>query len=805
MFIHYLKMALRNQAKNRAFSFINVTGLAIGLTVFVLIINYVSFEFSFDKIHTKSDRIYRVESQFFEDGRKTDDWATSSFGYGSAISNEMTGVDNFVRIGIQNTEQTVIYHEKRVRENDIAYSEPSFFSVFNFKLKKGAPDDQLKRPNTVVITEKVAQRFFKDENPVGKLLTFANGSSFRDCEVTGVIEDFPQNSHIHFSYLISYETLPDWMKDFWYLHEAYTYLLLSPGKDPKEIEEQFPVMAEKYKTHDALKNKQWSVSLVPLEQIHLNPQKQYEREIKGSKRSLVTLIIIAVIILLTAWINYINLTTARSMERAKDVGVRKVAGAFRFQLICQYLFESWMVNFAAVFIAAVLIVALRPVFNWIIGEKIGLFILTQPLFWLSAISVLVVGIVISGFYPAFIMTRIKPSVILKGNYFNSKSGGTTRQILVVFQFAAALFLICGTFIIYKQVKYMQAQKLGVDINQTIVLKFPVIRDNLNQRVTMFAENLEQEQIISSVALSDAVPGMEIAYFASNRLQGDDAGQYRLYEMLNVDYGFIKTFDIEILAGRSFQKGFGNERENLLINEAAMNTLGFSKPEDALGKNVMLEGENEPVKIIGVVKNWHQRGLTNAYTPIMFILNGRLHWVPQKYIAVKATGSDYDTVLELVKQRWDSYFPEASFDYFFLDHFFDSQYKTDKRFGKIVSIFTGLAFFISVLGLWALAAYTASRKVKEVGVRKVLGAHDGNIIYLFSKEIIVLVLIALSIATPVSVIIMKKWLLNYAFRTEISFWIYFAGGAITILIAMLTVGWQSWKAATQNPVEALRYE
>lgn len=805
MLLHYLKIAFRNQTKNKLFSVINILGLAIGMAVSVLIINYVSFEFSFDKMHAKRDHIYRVESRFYEGGQLTDDWATSSFGYGSAIKNELPGVEDYVRIGVQNMEQTVSYHEKRSREGGIAYTGPSFFRVFDFKLKEGALDDQLKRPRTVVITEDVAQRFFKDEDPVGKVLTFATGTNFYDCEVTGVIENFPKNSHIRYNFLISYETLPNWMKEFWLLHECYTYLLLAPGKNPKDIENQFPELANKYKSTEVLSNKTWAVELVPLSKIHLNPQKQYERETKGNRKSLITLIIIAAVILLTAWINYVNLTTARSMERAKEVGVRKVSGALRFQLIRQYLMESWLVNFAAVILAALLILFLKPIFNRITGENIDLQLFSQPLFWLFALAVLATGILLSGFYPAFIMSRVKPSIILKGNYFNSGSAGTTRRILVVFQFAAALFLVCGTFIIYRQVKYMQQQNLGVNIDQTIVVKFPVSRENLNEKAALFAENLQNDPEIKTVTLTDAVPGMEVAFFASNRLQGAAEDQYRLYEMLSVDYNFFKTFDLQLLAGRPFQRGFGNEQANLMVNESALKLLGIATPEEAIGKRVNLEGESEPVTIVGVVKNWHQRGLSNAYTPIMFVLNGRLRWIPLKYMAIKTTGNDYDTTLKLVKSRWDSYFPEASFDYFFLDRFFDNQYKSDKRFGMIVSVFTGLAFFISVLGLWALAAFTASKKVKEVGVRKVLGAKTGNIVLLFSKEIIILILVALFIATPVSLFIMKNWLMTYAFRTEISMWVYFAGGLITISIAMLTVSWQSWRAATRNPVEALRYE
>ena len=805
MYLHFIKMAFRNQLKNKLFSVVNIFGLAIGIAVTVLIINYVSFEFSFDRMHRKHDRIYRVESRFYEGDQLTDDWGTSSFGYGSAISNELTGIEAYVRIGVQNTEQTVIYHDKRLRESGIAYAGASFFSVFDFQLKDGSPDDQLVRPNTVVLTESAARNFFPHEDAVGKLLTFANGSGFQECEVTGVMNDFPKNSHIQFNYLISYETLPDWMRDFWFLHEAYTYLLLEPGQDPIAIEAAFPALAEKYNGDDVLSNKTWACTLVPLNDIHLNPQKQYERETKGNRRSLYTLIVIAIVILLTAWINYINLTTARSMERAKDVGVRKVSGAQSIQLIRQFMTESWLVNLCAVVLSVLLLLFLKPLFDGLTGQAIGFVILRKSAFWFSALGILILGVFLSGFYPAFVMTRIKPALILKGNYFNSGSAGAMRRVLVVFQFASALFLVCGTFIIYRQVQFMQQQNLGINISQTLVLKFPVSRENLNETVMRFAENLKEEPAISSVTVTDAVPGMEVAYYASNRLQSAAADQYRLYEMLSVDYDFFNTFDLELAAGRSFQRGFGNERANLLVNEASLPLLGIQSPDAAIGKMVVLEGEPEPVKIIGVVKNWHQRGLSNAFTPIMFIMNGRLGWVPMKYIAVKTKTVDYDATLSLLQQSWNTYFPQASFDYFFLDQYFDSQYKTDRRFGRIVSIFTGLAFFISMLGLWALAAFTASKKVKEVGVRKVLGANKHHILYLFSREILILILVALVIATPLSVWVMNKWLDNFAFRTEISFWIYSIGGLLTILVAMLTVSWQSWRAAVRNPVEALRYE
>ena len=352
---------------------------------------------------------------------------------------------------------------------------------------------------------------------------------------------------------------------------------------------------------------------------------------------------------------------------------------------------------------------------------------------------------------------------------------------------------------------MKKQDLGVNIDQTIVLKFPVSREELNQKINLFAENLETELFVKSVSITGSVPGMEVAYFASNRLQSEGSEQHRLYEMLSVDENFVKTFGFRLLAGRSFQEGFGNERENLLINEAAMLYLNIQKPEDAIGKKVLLEGENNPVTIIGVIQNWHQRGLGNVYTPIMIIRNGRLRWVPPRFFAIKTAGNNYDEIIRVIKEKWNSYFPEASFDYFFLDQYFDSQYRADRRFGKIVAIFTGLAFFISILGLWALTVLSVSKKVKEAGIRKIFGASSLNIIYNFSREIMILILIAFIIAIPVSLVVMKNWLLNYAFRTDIGLWIYVIGGIITLAIAMITVGWQSWRTATSNPVEALRYE
>jgi len=805
MIYNYIKTAWRNLLKQKFFSAINILGLAIGIAVSFFIMNYVSYEFSYDNFHQKQDRIYRVESRFYEGTQLTDDWATSTFGYGSAMKKEIPGIEDYVRVSIHKVEQVVIYKDTKIRESGITYTEPSFFKIFDFQLKEGDKATALSKPNSVVVTQSAARHFFGNKSPMGKILRFATGEKFVDCMVTGVMEDFPVNSHISFNYLIAYEGLPVWMKDFWYLHEAYTYVLLKPGVATKQIEDAFPAMAEKYKTLDALKNKKWAITLVPLCNIHLNPQKAYEMEIKGNKNALITLLVIALIILLTAWINYINLTMARSAERAKEVGIRKVSGALRVQLIIQFLIESLIINFLALFLASIIVMLTNPLFNQLIGREISYFLFKEPLFWSILVIALLFGILVSAFYPAFILSSYKPALILKGKFVNSNSGIRLQKVLVVFQFSSALFLMIGLFIVKRQISYMQEQNLGVNINRTLVMKYPVSYANLFTTVEQFAEKLKTLPESKAVTVSGSVPGIEVAKFASNSLFGSTERVNRLYEMLTVDYDFATTFDLKTVAGRFFKKGFGDEKNNLLINEAALPQLGFSAAGEAIGKKVLLEGDKEPVEIIGVMKNWHQRGLGNIYTPIMFVLNGRISWVPPQYISIKLTDKDLTSSVAMVQSEWKKYFPESSFDSFFLDSFFNEQYKADVRFGKIISFFTALAFFITILGVWALSAYTAHSKVKEVGIRKVYGAGIQDIFRLFSLNITVLVGISFLIAAPVSYILLNEWLNHYAFRTNISPWIYAAGFFIALFIVLITVIWQTFLVTVQNPIKSLRTE
>ncbi len=795
-------MAFRNQLNNKFYTLVNLSELVIAITTVLLLTNYVLFEFSYDKIHSQNNRIFRVESQFIENKAITDDWATSAFGYGSAMKKEIKGIEEVARVGMHNNEQIVKYKGKLSRETGIAYSEPTFFKIFDFKLKQGVKNEQLKRPNTVVITEDVADRIFNGENPIGKLMTFATGTNFVDCEVTGVVRNFPQNSHLKLNYLISYKTLPNWLQDFWYVHEAYTYILLQQGVNPQNIEREFTVMSEKYKTADVLKNKKWAIQLVPLTDIHLNPLKQYEREVKGNRSSLYILIIGAILILLMACVNYINITISRSSENAKDLGVRRVFGVTRGQLIRQSLTEAILITLQSAAISYLLYWLLLPIFNNIIGNDIPNII--GGIWVFIVVGAAFLGVVIGRLYSVFIVNRMNSTAILKGNFSHHSRSNFMRKSLVVFQYSITIVLIFSTLLIYKQVKFMQSQDLGININQTLVLKYPVSRGNVDATVKSFSNSLKSNTAIQSVSISGAVPGMEVAYYASNKMMGQENANHALYEMLTVDKDFVNTFDLKLTAGNVFREHESANNE-ILVNEEALKLMNILSPEDAIGKQMLLEGDKEPSTIIGVVSNWHQRSLSNPYTPIVFLQNGHIGWIPPRYISLKINGNDYASVVRNTQILWQKYFPEASFDYFFLDKFFDKQYNSDLKFGSIILYFTILSIVVALLGLWTLTHYLLSKKVKEVGIRKIHGASVKQIVWLFSKEIVGLVVVAIVIATPFSMFVIDDWLSTFAFRTKIELYVFFAGSIFAFFIAFATVSWQTWRAARRNPVEALRYE
>ena len=803
---NYWNSAYRNLMKRKKFSFINIFGLAIGMASALLMLTYVTFEFSFDKMHTKYAHIYRVQSTFHEGEVLTDYWATSSFGYASAMKENLAGIEDYTRIATHlQPEQIVKYGELTLRENQIAYADPGFFRLFDFELLKGDKKTCLSMPRQVVITERIARKYFKDEDPIGKILIFTGTYDKVSCEVTGVMKEMPSNSHIHYNFLISYASLPQYMQEYWYKHEAYTYVLLDSPERKAEIEKEFPVMAEKYKTEEALKNKTWGVSLIPLADIHLTPQIGYETETKGNRSAMIALIFAAVAILVIAWINYINLTVARSMERAKEVGVRRVVGAFPKQLVGQFLFEAFVMNLIAFIIALGLIELLLPSFNQLVGRTITFSVWFTEYWGGGVLLLFIVGIYISGYYPARALLRKKPIVLLKGKFQNSRSGENTRKILVIVQYTASMILLCSTLIVFAQLSYMRRQSLGVKTDQILVIKFPGPTEGMKTKMESMRRAIKKLPLASKVTCSGAVPGEEVAMFLSNHRAHDALKQNRLYEMLSCDPDYIDAYGLEVVAGRGFSEEYGDDVNKLVINETAARMLGYVDNDDAIGEEIAVETLGEPMQVIGVVKDYHQQALNKGYTGVMLFHKDKIDWIPQRYISVVMKPGDPSELVSQIGEIWNNYFADSSFDYFFLDQFYDRQYRQDEAFGVLMGGFTGLAIFISCLGLWVLVMFSCAVRTKEMGIRKVLGASRWNLFYQLGKGFFIPIIIAILIALPVAWGSMNAWLAHYPFRTELKVWFFLLPVVLMLLISFLTVAGQTIKVVYSKPARSLKYE
>lgn len=804
---NYLLLTFRNLGRHKLFTAVNVISLAVGMAVALLILNYVVFERSYDSMHPDKERVYRVEAQFYEGNTLTDDWATSSYGYGPAMKQNIPGVEQVVRFDINNTEQIVRYGDRQYRENSITSVDPSMFEMFGFRLREGDPANALEGPNKVVITPYAAAKYFPGEDPMGKTLRFNSQNGELNCEVTGVLEEMPRNSQIQFDFFISWKTLPKWLDNYWYRHEVYTYARLAPGMDPRKVEEAFTTMSETYKTEAALKNKTWKVVLNPVEEVHLTPWKQYEREAKGSKSTITTLILVALAILAIAWINYINLTTARSLERAREVGIRKVSGGTKRQLITQFMLESTFINLVALLLAVGLVSLFSPLFNQLIGKQIGFVMLGQPMFWLAAAGTFVVGVVLSGFYPAFIISNVKPSEVLKGKYTHTGKAGLVRKCLVVLQFTASLVLIAGTFTVDRQLAYMRSQPLGIDIQRVFAIKYPGAMKDLPERMEAYKRELKALKGVEEVATSNAVPGMEVAAFFSNHLTSDATMQNRLYEMLVTDYDFIDTYGLEVVAGRGFGEEFTGDENRMVINEAAARNLGFTTPEEALGQKVTVETrEDSPMEIVGVVADYHQQGLGNAYTPIMMVRESAIGWMAQKFVSVSfSEDAPISDILREAEAKWKRFFIESTFDSFFVDQFYDKQYNADSRFGAVFALFSGLALFIAIVGLWILTLFAANNRRKEMGVRKVFGATGFNLFRNLSSEFMWLVMAAVVIGVPLAWYVMDGWLSGYPFRVGMVWWLFAVPVAVIVAVTLATVGSRILITLRSNPIRSLKAE
>jgi putative ABC transport system permease protein len=503
-----------------------------------------------------------------------------------------------------------------------------------------------------------------------------------------------------------------------------------------------------------------------------------------------------------AWVNYVNLATARAINRAKEVGVRKAVGSQRAQLIKQFLLESALLNGLAVALALVLVVVTLPLFNELSGQQMTLSLLSSSRFWIALFGLLIVGIFFSGLYPAFVLSGFRPVVVLKGQMVNTRQGIALRKSLVVFQFAASLFLLVGTLAVFRQIQFMRAQTLGLNIDQTLVIKPPIVGKDSTymQQMKAFKEELQRQASIRSITASTSIPGEPVGWNAGGiRLKGTDESKGKQYRVIGVDYDYLKAYNLKLLAGRNFAKDFGTDPKAVIFNKMGLQQLGFNKPEEAIGKDIEFWGET--YKLVGVVDNFHQQSLREAYEPLV------LRLIPdvRGFFSVKMAPNEASKTIATIQGAWNQFFPGNPFDYFFLDQHFADQYRADQRFGQVFGLFTALAILVACLGLFGLASFTTAQRTKEIGIRKVLGASVMEIVQMLYKEFAILILVAFVVATPLAWYAITQWIQSYAFRTDVHWWLFVLPFVAVLVIALLTVSFQSVKAALMNPVKSLRAE
>ena len=793
MYKNYLKIAFRNLWRHRGFSFLNISGLAIGLTAGFLILLYVGFEISYDNFHSKADRIYRVVADIKTptDNIEADipAWAVPPH-----LEEQFPEIEAAVRIS--GLDMLVRKEDIKFQETEAKIVDADFFNVFDFKLLQGDADNVLKDPFSLVLSEKAAKKYFGNENPVGKTVKIMEEGHL--ATVTGLMEDFPENSHIKTNMVVSMATYTKGMDrdvdSFWNNYGAAGYILVAEHANIDQLVAKFPEFLERNNGEEMKKSQMYvNLFLEPLTDVYLRSTRGGAGG--GNISNVYIFSIVAIFILLIACINFINLTTARSVDRAKEVGIRKVIGAGKRQLGIQFLGESIVISFMAFLIALVLTAIAIPFFNNMAGKIISPGIISSanqlPILLLMSLGI---G-VLAGIYPAFVLSSFKPISVLKGSFSSGTRGILLRKGLVIAQFTISIALIIGTTVIYNQMNYMRNQELGFNKEQTIVLGTGV---SPSQKALRHA--IDDLPNVLSTSLSSSVPGKSnsSAYSEVENINGDlQIANLALYF---IDEEFIPQFDIPLVAGRSFSKAFATDStEAMVVNEETVKLLGYSSPEEAIGANFKQWGREG--KIIGVIKDFHFKSLRQPIEPLTM----RLEPKGTDLLVVKVNPKDIQQTVAAIASKWEAIIPNAPFDYYFLDQSFNKQYQTEERFGNLFLNFAALAIFISCLGLLGLAAYSTLQRKREIGIRKVLGSSVGGILNLLSREFVKLVIISFFIAAPIAWFFMYFWLEDFAYRITLQWWMFALAGASAIIIALLTVSFHAIKAAIVNPVKSLGTE
>jgi putative ABC transport system permease protein len=801
MFKNYLKTAWRNIQKNKLFSAINIFGLSIGMALCFIIMLYVQDELSYDRFNEKADRTYRIAFKANINGGKILEGNVMP-PVAAALKNEYPEVEEATRLNI-NGDTKITYNNKTFKESKLAIVDSNFFSVFTLPFIKGNSKTALMEPHNIVLTKDMAHKYFNTEEPIGKLMKIDN----EVFKVTGVINNIPANSHFHFDFFVSQSDLPYARDPSWMHSGMFTYMVLKKGADYKKLEAKFPGMVEKYMgpqiqqkmglslAQFRTKGNELGFILQPLTSIHLYSETNFELEPGGNASYVYIFGGIAIFMLIVACINFINLSTASVSKRAKEVGVRKVAGSGRFQLVRQFLSESMMITMLALIIAFILVQFALPVFNNISGKQLSFDI--RPILAFIGLGLLV-GF-IAGIYPAFYLSSFKPIAVLKGKLTSNNKSFRLRSSLVVFQFFISVGLIISTIVVYQQMKFIQNKKLGYDKEQLITIPNSWA---LGKNEQVYKQELLKDPRVVSATLSWYKPAGPTNN--NNALAYPEGHDNQIMKTLeyHVDENYIPTFGMQMAAGRNFSKDFATDSLGMIINESAAKAFGWGII-NAVGKTVIRQnsdkGTNIPFHIVGVVKDFNFKSLHEPITPLLMTLQ------PEGGLIFKIKTTAVAGLLSTMKKQWAAFNTDEPFAYTFMDDLYNKTYSAEQKTGTILNIFSILTIFVACLGLFGLATYTAEQRTKEIGIRKVLGASVTQVTQMLSKEFLKFVLIASLIAFPAAWWAMNKWLQSFAYRIDISWWVFGVAGFSALLIALLTVSFQAIKAAIANPVKSLRTE
>ena len=809
MLRNYFKVATRTLYRQKMTSLINGIGLALGIAASLLILQFVHFEWSYDRFHTNSDDLYRLTNDRYQNGKLIQHGVITYPAVAKAMKQDYPEIINAVRL-VQDSRNYVQRGDIGFEETNLLYADSAFLSMFTFPLIDGDPQTALNAPYSVLFSERQAEKYFganwRSQNIIGASLTFDHET---EMTLTGVFEEVPTNSHIRFNMLASYATLErlygdDW-ENSWTFSEFMTYFQLAPGSNPAALETKFANFSERYFEGDKVTGSFEQFFLQPLLDIHLHSDYEYETWIHGNATVVWSLLLIAGVIMLIVWVNYINITTARSMERAKEVGIRKVLGAENPNLMRQFVLESALLNLAGAVMALPLVLIARPLFNQLPGITLANTSLLSTL-GISFAVIFAVGILISGVYPALMLSSFKPVSVLKGQLVKSKRSIQARKGLIVFQFAISFILMAGMLTVYQQLQFMKQQDLGINIDQTVVIESPRLTrfdSTYFHNIDAFKQELTAIPGVEAATLGERRPGRRTGrVFDVERLSGPNDANYTMGRIA-VDHAFFETFEMPLLAGRSFDEtDYNMAFENLntlILNASAAELIGFETPEAAISEQIRFW--DNTWSIVGIVGDHHQESLKLKKEPIMYPpFRSTFH-----RIFVKVAPEYTEQALVDVEKAYASFYPGNPFNYTFLEEDYNAQYRGDQAFSTLASLFALLGVVLACLGLFGLSALTTYQRTKEIGVRKVLGASVSGLVGLLIKDFVKLIALATLIALPLTYLVLHNWLVGYAYHIELGLMLFVVPAALLLLFAIASVSVQTTRAALADPVVSLRYE